>query len=114
MKHLKLFENTQQTFWLYCYTVIDGNSQDFYLYPDKESVENHILSVINGEREELSINTGEEYDDYMYFTDVEEALEWYKEEYDDVIISYKEITLEDKVEADEKLKKMRTLRKYNL
>ena len=104
MKHLKLFENVGDTFWL----VQQGDS--FTLYPDEESAKNLIISICN---EEIG-----EYTDDMYFTDVDSALDWYRDEKSGGLVSdvldYYDVKLQPSYEGDKKLKKMREIKKYNL
>ena len=110
MKYIKKFENSSETFWIYNYYIRNDN-HSYYLFPDKESVENHILDVINEERKNYE---DEDYNDSMYFTDVKEALEWCEENFNDIIISYSSVKLEPPYEGSEELNRMKEVRKFNI
>jgi hypothetical protein len=105
----KIFENKEQEFWLFDY-YIKNESHYYCLYPDKESVEIAILDTINEERSEIE----EGYTNDMYFTDVKDALKWYEDNFNDIIINYEQLELSEPLKPSEKLKMMRNTKKYNL
>jgi len=111
MKHLKIFENVNTEYWV---TIYHGSGKDVYLdmFPDEESAKNHIIMIVNDERE-----TGEWEKDYtedMIFTDIDSALEWYKDEFTNTSISYEKVRLSEHFDLPEKLQVLKTSRKYNL
>jgi len=99
MKHLELFENKKyKDFWLVDYFVKDNHEHSYHLFPDLESAENWIITVVNNERDELEEN----YTDDMFFTDVDEAMEWYENTFRDIELSYHRIYLKHKHEPSDK------------
>ena len=112
MRHLELFENKEhKRFWLFDYFIKESNSHTYKLYPDKESCEIAIITIINEER----LGTeGNRYTEDMYFTEIGEAQDWYEQNYNDVVIDYYELTLSKKLTPGPKLKMMRNAKKYNL
>ena len=114
MKHLKLYENINPTYWMLNYYNKDSDENSYSLYPDKDSVENAILEIVNDERKEYLDAEEQEYDDDMIFIYMEDALKWYQNNFSDIEISYENVTLSNKMETNEKIKKLRTLKNYNL
>lgn len=112
MKHLKLFENSNQnTFWLFDY--YDGMEHSYLLFSNEEDCKNYIIETINDERKDFEENYYNGYDDSMYFTDVDEAIEWSSDNNSDVVLSYDEVELHN-YKMNNKLKKMKEIKKYNL
>jgi len=107
MKHLKLFENNNNEFWLVDYYIIEDNSHDYTLLPDEQSAENYIISLINDEKRNLD---GEN-DIFIY---VDDAINWYNNTFFDINITYEKIQLSSKIKLDDKIEKLRVLNKYNL
>ena len=111
MKHLKLFENKRQTFWLMEYYIRSEDMHTYELHSNKESVELAILEIINREKADA---IGDEEYDKIYFTEVEEALNWFNGWDDDTEISYTLLKLEESLKVSEELQKARDIKKYNL
>ena len=111
MKHLKLFENRRQEFWLFDYHIKDNHEHSYYLFPDKESAENSIIMTINNERQELETNS---WSDEMFFTEMDEAMDWYEKNFNEIEIRYDRITLSSHYDGGEELRKHREIKKYNL
>jgi hypothetical protein len=112
MKHLEIFENKKyKDFWLVDYFYKDDHEHSYNLFPDLESAEIWIITIINNEREELE---QENYNDNMFFTDIDEAMEWYEGTFNDIELSYHHIYLKSKLTPGDKLKMMRDSKKYNL
>ena len=113
MKHLKIFENQKNYYWIVDYCIIDDDSHSYHLFPDKESAEIYIIHIINEEREAIENLT-----DDKYFTEIDKALNWYEKTFKDIEITYDKILLEEKFEGSAKFIAMRSLRrnakKYNL
>jgi len=114
MKHLKLFENIYSNleYWLVSHHITTNYEIDFTLYPDEESAKNYIIMIVNKERQESTIDNY--YSNDMIFTDVDSALDWYHEIYDDIHISYEKITLSNHYELPEKILLLKNISKYNL
>ena len=110
MKHLQLFENVGDNFWLVVYNILNGDIS-YTLYPDEESAENHIITVVNQERRDLEQDN---YNDDMFFSDVEDAMDWYDDTFSNITMTYHKIKLSSHFTGSDKLKRMKDIKKYNL
>lgn len=113
MKHIKTFENNSENYWLFVYDIKDGDTS-YSLYPDQETCENNIIDIINEERENYEIDNEVEYTEDMIFTEIDEALEWFEDNFKGVTITYHSLHLSPRYSGSEKIKKLRTTRNYNL
>lgn len=86
------------------------NFESYDLFPDFESAENELLEIINLEKRDIDNISDEE----LYFVDADTAINWHEEYHGDVYLSIEELTLRDKYEGSEKLKFMKSTKKYNL
>lgn len=114
MKYINLYENIENyikpKYWLLDYYIKDNHSHSYSLYPDEESVQNAIITIINDERGEFE----EEWNDEMYFTNYDDAIDWYEKTFSDIKIIYHKVALKDHFDGGPDLKRMRDIRKYNL
>lgn len=111
MKHLKLFENNPEEYWLVTYDIHEQPEVNYTLYKDKESAKNDIIETINSERLDLE---AEDYTDEHIFTDVDKAMDWYEQKFTDITIGYERIYLSKPYELSDKTKLIKQTRKFNL
>lgn len=116
MKHIKLYENHKKNYYIVNFITPSFEVENI-LFDNVESAKDYIIQFINEKREEYEFN---EFSDEMLFTDINKALDWYDQNIDkpdDLIITYEGVTLTN-FEFDDKMKKLRELRKntknYNL
>jgi len=109
MKHLKLFENKENEYWLVDYRYIYQNNSDCSLFPDEKSAEDYAIMLVNDEKRGIE---GDNYSDDMFFVYYDEAIEWC-ETLSDIRINVSNIKLEPPFKNKE-LEKRREIKKYNL
>ena len=111
MKHLRVFENNN-SFWLVSYTS-PSNDNNYELYSNRESAENSIINWVND-------NLVKEYDPDWEDDDLALTIEDAIDQYDDVNrsegyrVELEEIYLENNVELDKYVERLRQTKKYNL
>lgn len=112
MKHLRLFENTNdETFWIVDYNIVADYENSYTLFPDEESAKDYIITIINEEREDCDVCDD---DTPELFIDYDTATDWYEDMFNDIRLSYNEIALYKNFEMDDRVKKLREIQKYNL
>ena len=119
MKHLHLFENKGDVFWIVVFeNTEDGSSNYVSLFDDMESAKNYYIEIAN----ELKANLKYRKHAGRYHTDlsedeiivtVDEAEDWLSNNYEYNII-YKEIINKGKYELPEELTIVKNSRKYNI
>lgn len=113
MKHLRVFENINQELWLVIFVSTEDHDTSVHVHADKESAENFLLDVINDDKklhmEEDGYNENEDYE-----TDIDEALEWYNDNIEHTKLYLESTRIKDSYKESEKLKQMRSSKKYNL
>ena len=114
MKHLKLFENNTNTFWIVAYTH-DREDSNLELYPDEESADNSVIMYVNSLVKQFA-DVDDGYDEEDLILTLEDALDYYQEQFGEegYSVEVQEITLNDKVELDEEIKILINKNKYNL
>ena len=113
MKHLQLFENKGDMFWIVVYESRSGNYVS--LFDDRESAENYYIDIVNDLKASDTYyrQKGRKLSNNEMIVTEEEADDWLSDNYD-YSIKIESIVNKGKFELPEKLQIARNSKKYNL
>lgn len=116
MKYLELFEAKKPTYWIVNYYLKDNRQFNSLLFNNKESAELYLIELINNirvEYEETHKNRfSKPYNDDIYFTKIDEALDWFQAKIFDIDIEYKDISVSDDFEPSLEFQRIKKEREF--
>lgn len=114
MKHLRLFENRGDEFYIVVYEYLEDASGNYVaLFDDAKSAENYYIEVINDLKKDKFIRKKKNWNDGDIITSVQEAEDFLDDNWE-YKVHTELIRNKGKYELPEEIQRARDAKKYNL